>query len=395
LSRATTDLAIPLIRDIGPLTERKLSGADMKLPPGTRLISADNHWEITEDIFFEHFPARLKDRAPRVWFDKYWRIGYRGQVEALPISKKVEAAIPRTIGPGLGDPAVRYRDLDAEGVEEEIVFPNTLIGFARYPEPEVQEQLYRVYNEHFAAAVIDANPRSHAIGVFSNWWDPAAAEGAMRQILDLGLKSFMLPVNPGKWDNGREPSYGDPVFDRMWAVIAEAGLPVCFHVGEGTDLDHRGGHGSSLMVLLAPFRKPFGQLVFGGVFDRHPELQVVFAEGGMSWVPPALQDAELIFDSWRNGDIIDRLEHRPSAYWHRNCYATFQADPLGLRQLDIIGPDRVMWATDYPHTEGAFGYGREAVRMVVDATAPDDAREILGGAAARVFGLNGAPPCRT
>jgi predicted TIM-barrel fold metal-dependent hydrolase len=252
----------------------------------------------------------------------------------------------------------------------------------------VQEALYRVYNEHYAAAVIDAQPRSHAVGIFSNWWDPAAAEGAMRQIVDLGLKTFMIPVNPGKGPNGKEPSYGDPVFDRFWAVVEEAGLPVCFHVGEGTDLDHRGGHGSLLMTLLAPFRKPFGQLVFGGVFDRHPKLKVVFAEGGIAWVPPALQDAELILDSFRNGDLIERIEHRPSHYWRENCWATFQVDPLGLRQLDLIGADKVMWATDYPHSEGAFGYGREAVRMVTDAAKPDAARDILGGTAARVFGLD-------
>lgn len=388
MPRATVDLSIPLIRDIGPLSERAVpSDLDMRLPAGAKLISADNHWEITEDIFHDHFPAALRDKAPRVWFDKFWRIGYRGQREALPISAKVEEAIPRSNGEGVHKPAIRYRDMDREGVAEEIVFPNTLIGFARYPEAAVQEQLYRVYNEHWAAARIDAQPRSHAIGIFSNWWDPAAVEGAMRQIVDLGLKSFMIPVNPGRTPDGREMSYADECFDRFWEVVAEAGLPVCFHVGEGTDLDHRGGHGALLMTLLAPFRKPFGQLVFGGVFDRHPTLKVIFAEGGMAWVPPALQDAELIFDSFGNGDLVDRLEHRPSHYWHEHCYATFQADPLGLRQLDIIGADRVMWATDYPHSEGAFGYGREAVRMVTDAVNEADARAILGGTATKVFGL--------
>jgi len=360
----------------------------MKLPTGTRLISVDNHWEISVDIFYENFPAQLKEKAPRVWFDKFWRIGYRGKVEALPIGKKVEELIPRTIGEGVWNPEVRYRDLDLEGVQEEMVFPNTLIGFARYPEFEVQEQLYRVYNEHYAAGHINKNPRSHAIGIFSNWWDPAAAERAMREIVDLGLKTFMIPVNPGKSiEGGKEISYGDAIMDRFWDVVAEAGLPVCFHVGEGTDLDHRGGQGELLMTLLAPFRKPFGQLVFGGVFDRHPNLRIVFAEGGIAWVPPALQDAEAIFDSFGNDDII-HIDHRPSHYWHNNCYATFQSDPLGLKQLDIIGADRVMWATDYPHSEGSFGYGRETVRAVVDATSAEDARAILGGTAIKLYRLD-------
>jgi predicted TIM-barrel fold metal-dependent hydrolase len=389
MSRANTDLANPLARNIGPLSDRKPpSDLDMKLPPRTRLISADNHWELCEDIFYEHFPERLKDKAPRVWFDLFWRIGYRGTLEALPIGERVQRSIPRCTGEGLWKPEIRFRDLDREGVQEEIVFPNTLIGFARYPEPEVQQLMYSVYNKYYAAALISKSPRSHAVAIFNNWWDPAQAETAMREIVDLGLKSFMLPVNPGKSINGKEISYGDPVMDRFWDVVAEVDLPVCFHVGEGTDVEHRGGHGALLMNLLAPFRKPFGQLVFGGVFDRHPNLRVVFAEGGIAWVPPALQDAELIFDSFGNGDVIDHIDHRPSHYWHNNCYATFQSDPLGLRQLDVIGADRIMWATDYPHSEGAFGYGREAVRAVVETTSADDARAILGFTAAKVFDLD-------
>jgi predicted TIM-barrel fold metal-dependent hydrolase len=379
------------MRDIGPIDRRVAqSNTDMQLPVGTRLISADNHWEITEDIFCDNFPAHLRDKAPRVWFDRFWRIGYRGEVEALPMGEKTVTAIERTTGRG-GDwtATLRYSDMDAEGVEEEIVFPNSLIGFARYPEFEVQEQLYRVYNEHWAQRIDSGDPRSHAVGVFSNWWDPTAAESSMRQIVDLGLKTFMVPVNPGKSLDGRTISYADPQMDRFWSVVEEAGRPICFHVGEGTDVEQPGGVGACNMTLMAPFRKPFGQLVFGGVFDRHPRLQVVFAEGGIAWVPAALQDAEVLFDTFGNGDIIERLEHRPTHYWHQNCYATFQNDPVGLRLLDIIGADRIMWATDYPHSEGSFGFGRSSARAVVDATEPDQAKAILGGNAARVFRLDG------
>jgi predicted TIM-barrel fold metal-dependent hydrolase len=388
MSVATRSLAIPQIRNIGVIADRlPQSEGDMKLPAGARLISADNHWEITEDIFFEHFPERLRDKSPRVWFDGFWKIGYRGQLEALPIGERTTQAIVRSNSSDWR-PERRYGDMDAEGVAEEICFPQTLIGFARYPEFEVQEQLYRIYNEHHAAAVINRTGRSHAVGVFPNWWDPAAAERSMQQIVDLGLKTFMVPVTPGKSIEGKEIHYQDPIMDRFWAVVAEAGLPLCFHVGEGTDVEHRGGVGALNMTLMAPFRKPFGQLVFGGVFDRHPDLRIVFAEGGLAWVPPALQDAEMLFDTFGNGDCIDYLERRPSEYWYENCYATFQNDPLGLSQLDVIGADRCMWATDYPHSEGAFGFGRTSVRLVVDKTSPDDARAILGGNAIKVFKLD-------
>lgn len=70
MSVATRSLAIPEIRDIGVIADRRPQReGEMKLPAGARLVSADNHWEITEDIFHEHFPLHLREKAPRVWFD--------------------------------------------------------------------------------------------------------------------------------------------------------------------------------------------------------------------------------------------------------------------------------------------------------------------------------------
>jgi len=384
MSSVIASLANPLLRDIGPINDRRpAADTRLNLPPGTRLISADNHWELNENIFAESFPARLKEKAPRVWFDIIWRIGYPGRVEGLPLGEKTATVVARTTGEGLTDLRVRYRDMDAEAIEQEIVFPQTLLGFSRHVEFEVQEWVYRAYNEHVAARF--AGSRSHPVGVFSNWWDPAAAERAMRQIVDLGLKTFLIPITPGKSIDGKDMSYGDPVLERFWDVICAAGLPVCFHIGEGVDIEHRGGIGTTVLVLATPYRKPFGQLVFGGVFDRHPDLQVVFAEGGLSWVAPALQDAEAFVDNY--GEVGERLEHRPSHYWRQNCHATFQNDLLGLSQLNYIGADRVMWASDYPHTEGTFGYGQGIVNRIAERTTADECRAILGGNALSLFNL--------
>jgi predicted TIM-barrel fold metal-dependent hydrolase len=383
-------LANPAMREIGPAGVRgPQQDVGLKLPTGTTVVSADSHWEITDDIFYEYFPQRLKDKAPRVWFDKYWRIGYRNEKEAFAVGEKAEAGLVRSTGQGVWDFDIRYRDMDTEGVEKELVFPHSLLGFARFPELEVQEHLYRAYNEYMGERSRKSGGRSYGVGIFSNWWDPAAAERSMQQIVDLGLKTFMVPVTPGKSivDN-KNMAYGDAVLDRFWDVVDAAGLPVSFHVGEGIDTEHRGGLGATVLHMMAPFRRPFGELVFGGVFDRHPDLQIVFAEGGIAWIAPALQDAEMVFDSFGNDDLVEHLNHRPSHYWHNNCYATFQNDLLGLGQLDHLGAGRVMWASDYPHSEGSLGYGWKSLQSVVDATSSENARAILGETATRVYNLD-------
>src|ERR1700730_13069991 len=106
MSTAMKTLDIPEIRDIGVIVDRTAQReGDMRLPAGTKLISADNHWEITQDIFHEHFPQHLKSKAPRVWHDGFWRIGYRGQIEALPLGERTTKAIVRTTGGGDWSPA--------------------------------------------------------------------------------------------------------------------------------------------------------------------------------------------------------------------------------------------------------------------------------------------------
>jgi predicted TIM-barrel fold metal-dependent hydrolase len=140
---------------------------------------------------------------------------------------------------------------------------------------------------------------------------------------------------------------------------------------------------SHTLVAMAPFRKPISQIVFGGVLDRHPHLQIVFAEGGIGWVLPWLQDAEAMYDTYR--DLIERPKQRPNDYWRANCAATFQADALGLSRLDVLGADRVLWACDYPHTEGTYGFSASIQKSIVDQVGEADARLILGGNAQRIF----------
>jgi len=381
-------LANPSLKDIGPCLDREVQPLMRSLPDGTVVVSADTHWEVNEDIFVEGFPDGLKDQAPRVWFDKYWHMGFAGQSEAIRLNEIAEKAAIRSFASGVADMEIRLKHMDAEGIDKEIVYPQSLLFFIGHEDRKIQELIWRTYNEYMARKSADSGGRFVGVGIFSNWWDPARAEAAMQQIVDLGLKTFMIPVNPGKTVDGKEIFYGDVPMDRFWSVVAEAGLPVGFHVTENFIPGPRGGLGSTISNSFNHFRKPLGQIIFGGVFDRHPDLKIVFAEGGISWVPVTLQDMEMVLDSYGNGDLLDPIKERPTTYWQNNCYATFQNDLFGLRNLDYIGADNVMWSNDYPHSEGAFGQARTSIEAVLDAVPADQARKVLGGTAIELYGLD-------
>ena len=379
-SRVAADAGMIVDREPQPLR-------DVKLPTGLTLVSADNHIELTEDVFYQKFPARLRDAAPRVWFDKYWRVGFKEKMEAYPTGVDIDTALSRSVLNDGFDFQIRNRHLDAEGIAKEIAYPQSLLAFIRHPDQEMQQLLYGTYNEYVADLGAKNPGRFYGVGICSNWWDPKKAESAIRQIVDLGLKGFMLPFSPGKDVDGKPIDYAGTEMDRLWAAAEEAGLPVSFHIGEVPAQGGRGGFGTFFIVQAAPFRRVLGNLIFGGILDRHPSLRIVFAEGGINWVAGALQDAELTYGAHR--EIYDwQPKHRPSHYWFNNCYATFQTDTIGLKLLDHIGADRVMWAQDYPHSEGTFGYTADAVREITDSVSEADARKILGETALALYKLN-------
>ncbi len=379
-SRVAADAGMIVDREPQPLREAKL-------PKGLTVVSADNHVELTEDIFFQNFPERLRGAAPRVWFDKYWRVGFKQAMEAYPPGSNIDAALTRSVLNDGFDFAIRNRHLDAEGIAKEIVYPQSLLAFIRHPDQELQQLMYSTYNEWIAKLGAENPGRFYGVGICNNWWDPKKAESAIRQIVDLGLKSLLLPFSPGKDVDGQPINYASTEMDRLWATAQEAGLPVSFHIGEVPSQGGRGGFGTFFLVQAAPFRRVLGNLIFGGILDRYPKLRIVFAEGGINWVAGAIQDAELTYGAHR--ELYDwPLQHRPSYYWHNNCYATFQTDPVGFQLIEQIGAGRVMWAQDYPHSEGTFGYTADALTEITDVVSEADARKILGETALELYKLN-------
>ena len=109
--------------------------------------------------------------------------------------------------------------------------------------------------------------------------------------------------------------------DPVWEAIEESGLPVAHHIGEAPLASPCRDNGVLVGMVhnVAPFREMFGRYVFGGILDRHPGLQVGWFEGGINWVPAALQDAEHLYASLQH--MADHpIEHDVAALLgHTTC----------------------------------------------------------------------------
>lgn len=365
---------------------REAPSTRAQLPAGTILASADSHLLEPTD-WRDRMPAKFRDRAPRAWVDGtgLMRYSYDGAEVVDPFGACVS-----TGREGIGNLAMRIADMDAEGVSKDLLFPqwsfSILAGVSvEHPDvagrnPEYAMAYVRAYNQYLSEVCAEYPDRLYGVGIL-NFWDPSAAAENIAEIKALGLRGVTIPTSPPG------VRYNDPTLEPLWSAIEDSGLPLSFHVGEKVDTSGWGSLGAGLMQNFHPYRKLWSLLTFSGILERHPSLKVVFTEGQLHWIPGALQDADQFHSSF--GSLLEpRLSHAPSHYWFQNCYATFQEDPVGLGMLSSIGADRVLWSTDYPHSESVVGRVQEAAHDVAEMTSDDDARAILGGNAMRLWNMN-------
>src|SRR5262245_13441725 len=112
---------------------------EVGLPAGTEVFSADNHISLSEDIFVDHFPASMKDRAPRIMnVDGAWAVGVDGQSILVPQFLQVLQQYDPLPGSHTGDVEGRLAALDSEGVDRELAFPNAILALFGWPDKEVR-----------------------------------------------------------------------------------------------------------------------------------------------------------------------------------------------------------------------------------------------------------------
>ena len=152
---------------------------------------------------------------------------------------------------------------------------------------------------------------------------------------------------------------GDPYWEPLWTAVNELGLPLHSHtIGAG----HPETQGFPLQVQRAAWAvyiTRFGiqmasvlmSMIFSGVFEKYSKLRLVIGESGIGWIPYVLEHMDL---EWEDQFQDLSLTMKPSDYWRRQCAATYQTDRIGIKLLDELGVENVMWGSDFPHPDGIW-----------------------------------------
>lgn len=304
----------------------------------------------------------------------------------------------------------RLRELEADGVVAEVIFPNTIPPF--FPKTSLVHQPP-------GATDGDLAHRWAGLQAHNRWMADFCAQAPGRR---AGLTQIMLHdidasiaeiewakangltggvLLPGAPPGSGVPPLYAPDYEPLWTACEDLGVPFNHHSGSG--VPDMGPYPAAQMMFLLEVtwwaHRSLWHLIYSGVMERHPALQFVFTEQGTAWIPEELTRldyyrgrlsgagaAEGSQEAKFGAGAVDQLSMSPSEYFARQCHmgsSFIRRAEVAIR--DQVGVDRIMWGSDFPHLEGCWPWSRDHLRMVFAEVPEQEVRMMVGQNAADVY----------
>jgi len=304
---------------------------------------------------------------------------------------------------GAFDPEQRDKELDADGVAAEVIFPDAdaITGMAGPPfgaglsageirDPDLAFVGARAHNRFLVELCSHRVERRGGIGLVPITHGVARAVEEIEWLAGQpGVRGVMVPT---MWRD--HTPYNHPDYDPVWAACQAAGLPVHTHSGEAPQEEYNQNIGIYLAEAAWWPARPLWHLLFSGVFERFGGLKFVVTESAAYWAA----DMMWKWDQYMGGGhttkklaalLEGKISRLPSDYFGTNIFigaSTMSKEEL--RRRHVIGCDVMMWGTDYPHPEGTWPHTVERLRSDFGGLPVDDTAKLLGATAARCYGFD-------
>ncbi len=343
------------------------------------LISADSHVVEPADLWRERLPRALRDRAPGAVQspdNHHWYFMVEGLARGVDLTLSTTAgrtnadvdaelaADPSaTVGVSGGhDPVARLADLWRDGTVADVVYPTAGLSLLQLQDAAFQTACFRVYNDWLAefCAVDPDRLLGHALIPV---WDVAEGVAELERARDLGLRGGIIWTSPPEGDS----FFGDR-YEHLWAAAAALGMPLSLHTlagqRESRALSKWGTTVEDTFYFSFRVRdemqRSLCELIVSGVFERHPGLRVIGAEGGINYAAMMEQRLDAGYRSFW-GHLDHGLTRKPSEYFREHVFLTYISDPIGLTTMRFTGDEHFMWSGDYPHGAASWPHSEQTV----------------------------------
>ncbi len=339
--------------------------ARVRLP----IIDADGHVFEPFAMWPERLPAEFHDRMWRRVRDDQgreqvlfygrptnmeWTVGtlctpggLSAQMGALDLDLDTD------VDRGVDDPARRVALMDEQGIAVSVLFPTMTLGLDDIPEVDFRHAYAHAYNSWIADFCRHDPVRLRWAAVLPL----ADVDWTVRELelaLDAGASTVMLSPIP----TPDRRNLGSTDLDPLWARLQEAGMPAVVHAsnpGSPSLGMHRLWANRTQWHMGVPFQLAIGVMYVldGGVLERFPRLEIGFFEGDVGWLPHWLGRLDEAYDKMA---LVSTVPARSAVEQFRTqCVISGEPADRGLAlTVDLVGADRVLWASDWPHQDGAW-----------------------------------------
>jgi predicted TIM-barrel fold metal-dependent hydrolase len=368
-----------------------------------KVISADAHIAEPPDLFKSRLPTKLRDHAPELRAHDDGSAWFVDGMEPVPLLSTAATGTgwyraangPGPDGPiswdavlpSLYDPAERIKAQWADSVDGEILYPSTSMWdtVRRLEDASLKLALVKAYNDWIGEFCSHDPDRLFGLAKLPTTGVEDARRELTRCVNELGLRGAVLDA----WPSGA-PAGGNPADDPFWETVNDLRVPISLHIAVGADADTTPPSGI-VPGLRPPMAEALLPIVAAGVFDRYPDVRVVFAHGDAGWALHWMEffDTNYVRHKHLSEYALQDPDAVPSEYMRRHAWFTYHQDRPAVRNRHRLGAVHLMWASHFPFEDSNYPDNRQQAMRVTDEVVPEERQALLAGNVGRLYRLPG------
>jgi predicted TIM-barrel fold metal-dependent hydrolase len=370
-----------------------------------KLFSVDDHIMEPAHLWTSRVAQKFQGRAPHVIEDPEtgvtdwtWEGGHRVSTGLYAVAGKPPeewgGQVPigfKDMIPGCYDPKQRAKDFLSNGIYATAAFP-TLAGFggttfASFEDKELASACVEAYNDFIIDEWCTSGPKGLFVPmIIGKTWDVDGTVKEMERCAKKGAVSIAWMENPHGMGM---PSYWTDHWDRFWACAQDLDFPVCMHIGTGGTIPMPSPEAPDTLFISLSYVAAMSasmNLAMSQVCRKFDKLKLVFSEGGLGWLPAAMERAD--FQWTKHGAWTKLTGTLPSEIIKKNMYFCMIQEPWAFHSKDVrdaVGEDHIFWECDYPHADTPWPNTQFWAKEMFDGVDPAVSEKAQYKNAERVF----------
>ena len=366
------------------------------------------------DLWSKRVPSQHKDSAPKViaspeggeaWSCEAggWQrpLGLEVAAGHSPVDIKDRGYSYADIRKGMFDAKERVQDMQIDEVDAASIFPTFGMLVRSIRDVDLHLACVRAYNDGLWEWAQEGDPRRLVPQALAPTVGFDAAMTELQRLVKMGYRGIVF----GDWPaGGGEPQASE---DPFWALCEEAGVVISLLRGGPAMMDRlaamsqrgalaqaAGAAATNLPIevtwaLHASINNlNLSELIFSGILDRFPKLQVAVIDAGAGWLP---QCGELLDWNYRfarfTPNSFGKIRYQPSDYIRRQVKVTVKDERSTIESRHDVGVGALMWSSNYPNSTSSWPTSRLAIEQQFREVPKDERRRMLGENCAELYGV--------